>query len=157
VLSFEPVFDKPLVEKQQRQIKKTFVEEKVEIEPDTHELSQCHRDLDDAIKTAASNSVLMRYMRSRNIQLETLVQELQSFVDLQRQQIETYQSNNKAPLQTESVVPEMVDDLPCTEEDKSPSDQPTIPLPGPSLLPDEEQIKPQFEVHIKGFRIIVHF
>lgn len=70
-----------------------------ETESTNHELNQCHRDLDDAIKKSTTNSVLMRYMRSRNIQLETLVNELQSFVDIQRKEIESYQSSSKSPLQ----------------------------------------------------------
>ncbi|KAI6182451.1 hypothetical protein M3Y97_00381500 [Aphelenchoides bicaudatus] len=80
----------------------------------------------------------MRYMRSRNIQLETLVNEL-------HKEIQSYQSASKSPLQSEPASFDLISDLPCAVEEKSPSDLPTNPLPEPSFLPDEEQSKPQFE------------
>lgn len=140
VLSFEPIFDKPPPSTTEQQgfegkslIIEDFEEAKEEVLLDNTELDHCRQDLNDAIKTAASNSVLMRYMRSRNIQLETLVQELQGFLDLQRKEIEILQRANEETKQ--SRLPEPTS-LPNAE-------RPTDLLPSSSPL-DEERSKPEF-------------
>lgn len=117
-----------------------------EEKPEKSELYQCHQDLNDAVKTASLNSMLMRYMRSKNSRLETLIQELQSFVDLQRQEIESLQQaspDKSVPLLSEPLDAGqlIVDDYPCvgdSDNNISPSDQPSNPTLPPAFIPDNE-------------------
>jgi len=140
ILTFEPIFEKPL----------WAHEDEMEIE-DKDELDQCHQNLNDVVKQASLNSVLMRYMRSKTSRLETLIQELQTFVDIQRQEIQSLQQANeeKTPLQSESLTENaLTNELPCVDSSENvvhPTNQPSSELPSPSFLPDDEFLEPQFE------------
>jgi hypothetical protein len=77
-------------------------------------------------------------MRAKNSRLETLLNELQAFVDLQKKEIETLQqaTNKDEPLTVEALQSPPVDmSYPCDEldEEELPNE------PGPSFLPDDEE------------------
>lgn len=152
-MSFEPKFEKPLWTEEP-----TAQEDEQKEEEQNDELSQCHLDLNDAVKTASLNSVLMRYMRSKGSRLETLINELQSVIENQRKEIETLQQSNAEPqslLQSETSAgsdDQVMSEYPCYGDDDieeleeedlmEPSNQPSKnpPLP-PTFEPDEDRSK----------------